>query len=190
MGMTAAELEKEAPHIRDFCRRLVATESGLFTDPGSEAEDLAGEVLAIATIHKDSFQRKSAVRTWLISICIRQFCNLLRKTRSRGEKAPTESLDAGPAEFRNLSFKDLVVMPDGDPCLQLLQEEIVGRVRSALLLVKPEYRFVIVLRDYLDLTYHEMTEYLAIPEGTVKSRLFRARKQLRQLLEEYVLGDK
>ena len=51
--------------------------------------------------------------------------------------------------------------------------------------MKDEYRMVIILRHFQDLSYQEMSEILEIPEKTVKSRLFSARQQLKGLLEEH-----
>ena len=58
------------------------------------------------------------------------------------------------------------------------------RVRSALLALKPEEREIIVLRDFEGYRYAELASMLGIPQGTVMSRLYNARKHLKDLLED------
>ena len=66
---------------------------------------------------------------------------------------------------------------------QELHDSEVGReIRSALMDLKTDYRVVIVLKHYEGMSYREMSEAVGIPEKTVKSRLFSARQQLRDIL--------
>lgn len=65
---------------------------------------------------------------------------------------------------------------------QVLDDETGDQVRSALMDLKTDYRVVIVLKHYEGMSYREMSEVVGIPEKTVKSRLFSARKHLRDIL--------
>lgn len=62
-------------------------------------------------------------------------------------------------------------------------QQIGAQVQEAIMSIGPEYRAVIVLRHFLECSYHDMSEILGIPEKTVKSRLYTAREQLRQRLD-------
>ena len=74
-------------------------------------------------------------------------------------------------------------LADGDPESELSSSEESARVRRALNGLAVDHRVVLVLRHFHDLSYAEMAELIGIPEKTVKSRLFSARRELRELLE-------
>ena len=75
-----------------------------------------------------------------------------------------------------------VQLADGNPETELESTEESSRVRRALQHLAVDYRVVVVLRHYHDLSYGEMAELIGIPEKTVKSRLFSARRELREIL--------
>jgi RNA polymerase sigma-70 factor (ECF subfamily) len=62
-------------------------------------------------------------------------------------------------------------------------------VREAIAALEPDYREALVLRDVEDLPYEEIAQITGVPEGTVKSRLHRARAQLRQLVDRALRGE-
>jgi RNA polymerase sigma-70 factor (ECF subfamily) len=70
----------------------------------------------------------------------------------------------------------------GDPESELSSTQEGARVRRALQRLDVDYRVVVILRHFHDLSYAEMAELIGIPEKTVKSRLFSARRELRELL--------
>lgn len=65
---------------------------------------------------------------------------------------------------------------------RMLDDETGNQVRSALMDLKTDHRVVIVLKHYEGMSYKEMSEVVGIPEKTIKSRLFSARRQLRDIL--------
>jgi RNA polymerase sigma-70 factor (ECF subfamily) len=71
-----------------------------------------------------------------------------------------------------------------DPAQQLAQEERTRTIREAIEQLKPAYRMPLVLRYYADLDYKEIAEALGLPEGTVKTRLHRAKAELKRILEQ------
>jgi RNA polymerase sigma-70 factor (ECF subfamily) len=75
-----------------------------------------------------------------------------------------------------------VQLADGNPETELSSNEESTRVRRALQQLDLDYRVVVILRHFHDLSYAEMAEVIGIPEKTVKSRLFSARRELRELL--------
>ena len=66
-------------------------------------------------------------------------------------------------------------------------ETLASALRSAVASLDPEFREVIVLRELQDLSYEEIAEIAGVPVGTVRSRLFRAREELRRRLDGKVL---
>jgi RNA polymerase sigma-70 factor (ECF subfamily) len=71
----------------------------------------------------------------------------------------------------------------------LLREERIETVWKALFALSPEHREIIVLRNFQELSYEEISEILSIPEGTVMSRLYYARRALIDALHEQGLGS-
>jgi RNA polymerase sigma-70 factor (ECF subfamily) len=131
----------------------------------ADGEDVVQETFSAAFAGIGKFRGEASLKTWLMQILVRQ-CARLKRGRGRKwtigiEKAEQEAaLDsAGAAESR----MDVVAM------LQTLSEE---------------HREVIVLRELQSMTYEEMAETLKIPRGTVESRLYRARTELKQKFGE------
>ncbi len=79
---------------------------------------------------------------------------------------------------------DLLLARDPAPSARLLREELRYRVRKAIDRLPAEFREVLILRQIEQLSVEEIAAVLSIPEGTVKSRHFRALAQLREMLEE------
>ncbi len=69
------------------------------------------------------------------------------------------------------------------PLQHAVQNQLERMVQSALAKVSPELREAVILRDLQDMDYKEIAEVLAIPQGTVKSRISRGRAELARLLE-------
>lgn len=79
--------------------------------------------------------------------------------------------------------EDLRATPQSDPAQYVLESEQQARVRAALRALPPQWRAVIELRHFQDLSYDEIATALDMPLSDVKSHLFRARQKLKQLLE-------
>jgi RNA polymerase sigma-70 factor (ECF subfamily) len=114
-----------------------------------------------------SFRRGSKFFSWLYRIAVNESLNF-RHARRMHE----------PVDDQTLSKQDTPETLYG-------QQELQTTIEGALARMKDEYRVVIVLRHFQDCTYEEMSEILGIPAKTVKSRLFSARQQLRELLPEH-----
>lgn len=93
-----------------------------------------------------------------------------------------------PLESGTVDFSELLSDPAPDPQTRLEAREIEQAVWEALTQLPPEQRAAVVLRYYLNFSETEMAAALAAPPGTVKSRLFAARKQLRGLLGRFAPG--
>jgi RNA polymerase sigma-70 factor (ECF subfamily) len=93
-----------------------------------------------------------------------------------------ESLNILKARRRFDSLSDTVPVTTKSPEERYGDEETGQRVHSALKDLKTDHRIVIVLKHYQGLSYREMSEIVGVPEKTVKSRLFSARRQLKDIL--------
>ncbi|MDP9151931.1 MAG: sigma-70 family RNA polymerase sigma factor [Myxococcota bacterium] len=151
----------------------------------AEAEELAQEVFVQVFKNIGSFRRESKLSTWIYRIAINLCKNRLKYLRVRraGEQEPLETVEEqAPLESRSAAR---IAGPD---------EVAAGRqvesvVRASILALEPSFRECLVLRDVEDLSYEEIADITGLPEGTVKSRIHRARGQLRLLVEQ-ALGEK
>ncbi len=144
-----------------------------------EAEDVVQDSFVQAYIKLDTFQGNSRFFTWLYRIA---FNNALSRRRRR--KADI-SLDVG----KELSGKEPLDRHEA-PDEPLLRQERIAAVRIAMDRLSDEHKTILVLREMQDMSYEEIAEILEINIGTVRSRLSRARNQLKELLEESMNDDR
>jgi RNA polymerase sigma-70 factor (ECF subfamily) len=134
-----------------------------------EARDVAQEAFVQAFVKLESFQGKSAFYTWLYRIA---FNTAISRRRRR---KPTTSLD----EARDAAGVE-PVDHDALPEANLERSEQAVQVQAALATLSEEHRTVLVLREIDDCDYDTIGQMLDIPVGTVRSRLHRARLQLKE----------
>ncbi len=157
--------DRAAPQqLYEACRRgvfrLAARMVGL-----QDAADVTQQVFLQAFRTLDQFQGRSRFETWIYRLAVNESLQHLRRNRRR----PIQSLDWEPvAASREPADAD--------------QKELLER---ALAQLDPELRSIFLLREIEELSYHDIAETLQIPEGTVGSRLNRARRELRQLLAQF-----
>jgi RNA polymerase sigma-70 factor, ECF subfamily len=142
------------------------------------ALDAAQETFVRAWRALPRFQGASRFSTWLTRIAINQCRNELRRRRTVKHTRPL-SLDA-PVPGTTTRRVDTVAGGEPDPWEQARGNEVGRALSRALAEMPPEAREVLVLRDVEDLSYEDMAELLDVAVGTVRSRLHRARADLRR----------
>ena len=147
------------------------------TGNAADAWDLAQDALLKGVRALESFRGDSDPRTWAYRITVNAWKN---KAASAAERMRRAAGPLGPADGR--AGPEL---PGGDPPadVPLEREETAEAVRRAVDALAPEDRAALHLREFDGLSYEEIAEALAIPMGTVKSRLHRARLALANALE-------
>ena len=143
-----------------------------------DARDLVQDAFVQAFLRLESFQGASAFYTWLYRIALNLSLSWKRKQR------PNQSVD----HSRELAG-DEPVDRGARPEQNLDQRERACQVRAALAQLSDEHRRVLVLREMEGASYETIAEMLDLPIGTVRSRLHRARLELRDQLRE-VLQEK
>jgi RNA polymerase sigma-70 factor, ECF subfamily len=143
----------------------------------ADAADVTQEVFLRAFKGIRGFRRGSSLKTWLYRISVRQALNHRRWCcRHRREHI---SLDDDEQEKNaSLEVKDA----DGTPYEQFAAHETQAAVRSALEQIPAAFRSAVILRDLEGLSYEEVAEVLEISIGTVKSRILRGRRMLKEIL--------
>jgi RNA polymerase sigma-70 factor, ECF subfamily len=140
-----------------------------------EARDVCQDAFVQAYVKLKSFHRSSAFYTWLYRIALN-----IALTRKRKKKI-THSLDASREQTGNEPLAR-----DSEPTERIEQQERVNHVQTALGNLSNDYRMVIVLREIEGHDYETIAAMLELPVGTVRSRLHRARIELKEQLKEVV----
>ena len=150
------------------------------TQNREDAEDVLQEAFLKAYEHLDQFQGQSKFYTWIVRIAVNQALMKLRKRKTDRSVSLDETIDTG----EDTVAREIAAW-DENPEQQYSREEINEILSSAIDGLAPIYRAVFVLRDVDDLSTEETAEALELSVPAVKSRLLRARLQLRDKLTRY-----
>ncbi len=147
------------------------------TQNNEDAEDVLQDTFLKAYEHLKSFQGQSKFYTWLTRIAVNESLMKLRKRKSDR----TVSMDDN-IETEDESIVREIAVWDGTPEEKYGQEELRAILEDAIQGLKPIFRTVFVLRDVEEMSTEETAEMLGLSIAAVKSRLLRARLQLREKL--------
>jgi RNA polymerase sigma-70 factor, ECF subfamily len=139
----------------------------------AEAADLVQETYVRALKARASLRPDSNVKSWLFTILRNIWLNQLRHERTTPEIVELEA---------HQDIADVVIETSKDPHAQYVSKMEQEMVRNAIQQLPAEFREIIILREYEELSYQEIAAMLDCPAGTVMSRLARARSKLRVLL--------
>lgn len=153
--------------LYDFCVRMVGDRE--------EAHDLVQEVFVSVHQNVRRFREDAKLSTWLFRITKNHCINRLKYLKRRG-RGRSEEFDESSALW--VDGPDAPPAPDA--ALDSARER--ARVQWAISQLEPDARMLVALRDIEGLSYDEIIEITELPEGTVKSRLHRAREKLANLL--------
>jgi RNA polymerase sigma-70 factor (ECF subfamily) len=131
------------------------------------ADDVVSEVFIDAWQHAGRYEGRSTVSTWLLGIT-------RHKALTAANRRPTESIDSETAMN--------VVDPANTPEAELGQKDTGAVIRRCLASLSPEHAEIIDLVYYQEKSIKEIVEILGIPDNTVKTRMFYARKRLAALV--------
>lgn len=169
------QFEEEAlPHLsalRGYALRLADGDA-------ARADDLVQDALLKAYRSWHTYEPGSNCRAWLMAILRNAMISRFR----------AESRRTSPLEYEEIG--DRIVLErtrEADPETRFFRRIVDGEVLRAIDGLPPSYRETLVLSDLEGLSYPEIVEVLDVPVGTVKSRLFRARKALRRELYDYAV---
>jgi RNA polymerase sigma-70 factor (ECF subfamily) len=144
-----------------------------YTCRKDEAEDLSQEIFIRVYQNLKSFRSESgSFQSWVMKIGRNLIIDHYRRTRRFQQAAGTE-------EMESMNLKDERIPT---PLRGVEQSEAAAFLREGLQALSPELKEAIILRDLEGMTYLEIAELLGVPEGTVKSRINRARLELAKLL--------
>jgi RNA polymerase sigma-70 factor (ECF subfamily) len=136
-------------------------------DNAAVAEDLTSDVFLSVWRQADRFEARSTVSTWLLAIARHKAISELRRRRD-------EQIDVSQVELQD---------PADDPETAFQKKDRGEALRHCLMQLSPDQREIIDLTYYHEKSVEEVAEIIGIPRNTVKTRMFRARRRLSEMLE-------
>lgn len=161
--------------VYNICYRMMGSKT--------DAEDVAQEVFIAVFKTIDSFREESKFSTWLYRVSVNHCKNRIKYLARRHDRDRDE-LDENTAGANGVAMSPPT--RSADRALEGIQLEEL--LREAINTLDEEHRTVVVLRDVEDLSIEEICEITDLPDGTVKSRLHRARLALRKKLQKHGLS--
>jgi len=142
-----------------------------------DAKDLTQDAFVKAYNKLDSFRLESSFYTWLYRISMNITIDFIRKAKRRGtsEFDETQAVKEGDGTIAESHHAD-------SPSKELERKQLYKKIMSALEKLPEDQRQVILLRELEGFSYKEISDVMGVPEGTIMSRLFYARKKLQGLL--------
>jgi RNA polymerase sigma-70 factor (ECF subfamily) len=172
----AGDMEAFSDLVQHYDRRVFRMAKQI-TQNDDDAEDVLQESFLKAYSHLDDFQGNSKFYTWLVRIAVNEALMKLRKRRSDRTVPLDDPIDTGEDSVA----REIAVWED-NPEQKYSREEMASILDQAVQSLKPAYRTVFILRDIEEMSIEETAEALNLSISAVKSRLLRARLQLREKL--------
>jgi RNA polymerase sigma-70 factor, ECF subfamily len=167
----------------DLVRKYTSKLYGLvynMTSNRDDTADLLQEIFAKAYRSLKRFQGKSTFYTWIYSISVNMTLNFLKK-RGRYTKLSLDDVDSGIQNDPDF----IEVTASANPLKDVNIHELQKRLNEAMMKLSEDHRTVVTLYDIQGLQHADISKILGVSEGTVRSRLFYAHRQLQNYLEEF-----
>jgi RNA polymerase sigma-70 factor (ECF subfamily) len=196
-SVASKDLDVPAPHDRELLERARQGDAAAFgmlirrhdkhlyriarsvLPNDQEAEDAVQETLIRAFTGLRNFRADSSLRTWLTRIVLNEAIRRRRKGRSMIE---LDALHGAQERIRRPAHSSSLTAPESDPERATARSQIRKMVEKAIDELPPAFRIVFVMRDVEEISTADTAALLEIPQETVKTRLHRARRMLRESL--------
>ena len=180
-GGQAADAEKRASFEREALVHLdsLYRVALRLTGNAAEADDLVQETMLKAYRAWHQFERGTNAKGWLLTILRHAFINEYRRRTRHPETVDIDAIEP---------FSVFQEVQDDDPQGTFFDRIVDDEVLRAIDTLPEQFRETVVLSDVEGMSYEEIARVLDVPVGTVKSRLFRARRLLQRKLYDYAVG--
>ncbi len=148
---------------------------------GEEAEDITQEIFLKIYHHVKKFEQHASFSTWLYRIATNSALDALDKEKQRREKSFFVKGKISTEQEENVDRGDLPAPTKEGPEEKILQMELRECINQVLKKLNREQAYVLVMRDFEDLSYDEITKILGVGLSSVKMRIHRARLAFQQI---------
>jgi RNA polymerase sigma-70 factor (ECF subfamily) len=162
--------------VRRWERRIFALAFGMLGRE-EDARDATQETFLAAFRNLRGFRGEAKVSSWLHRIAVNQCITRQRRAKVRSETALEDEAEKNAAVF--------ALPADFSPARAAEHREVSSAVRKAVGALPAELRQVIVMKEFEELTFQEISDALEVPLSTVKSRLYTALRQLQMRLQKF-----
>ena len=144
-----------------------------------DARDITQDAFVKAYRRLDSFRLEASFYTWLYRIAMNQAIDFIRRAKRRGtsEFDETKGVRSEDGDLSDTHHEE-------SPSRALERKQLYQKIMDSLEKLPDDQKQVVLLRELEGLSYKEISDVMGIPEGTVMSRLFYARKRLQSLLAD------
>jgi RNA polymerase sigma-70 factor (ECF subfamily) len=168
-------VDEHRDRVFNLCFRMLANRA--------EAEDVAQEVFIAVFKTLDQFREEAKLSTWIYRVAVNHCRNRIKYLARRAQKAHDELDESNdPGGDGALSAPSVPRRPDR----QVEGAELDKLMQEAIATLEEDHRILVVLRDLEDMSMEEICEITGLPDGTVKSRLHRARLALRKKIQRHL----
>jgi len=162
--------------VRRWERRIFALAFGMLGRE-EDARDATQETFLAAFRNLRGFRGEAKVSSWLHRIAVNQCITRQRRAKVRSETALEDEAEKNAAVF--------ALPADVSPARAAEHREVSSAVRKAVGALPAELRQVVVMKEFEELTFQEISDVLDVPLSTVKSRLYTALRQLQMRLQKF-----
>ena len=185
LWQSAAKGDHKAFHVlMDRHSRGLFRLAQSLSDGRSDAEDIVQETFVAAFKSLNSFDARASVKTWLTRILMRRAAKIWNKQKNQRRTlsidAAARSMNGATGESAGGSMAEQIGIAS---TITLIDQRL--DLMETIRTLAPEFRETVVLREIEGLSYQEIADTLGVPRGTVESRLYRARAELRKKLTGY-----
>ncbi len=170
--------------VRPYERAIYFAAVGVLSNP-ADAEEVAQETVLKAFNALPNFRFEAKFSTWIIQIAINESRMKLRKDRRHLYESIEAEREDEEGEYRPKDLADWREIPSEE----LQRKELRDALKRAMAALAPKYREVLILRDVQHVSIAETAHILGITEASVKTRLLRARLQMREALAPGIDGS-
>ncbi|MEZ5300068.1 MAG: sigma-70 family RNA polymerase sigma factor [Verrucomicrobiales bacterium] len=152
------------------------------TSNHEDANDLLQDIFAKAYRSLKRFRGNSAFYTWIYSIAVNMTLNFLKKRNRQRNRVSLDDMDAGVQNDPDY----IEATAKSDPVREANISELQERLNAAMMQISEDHRAVVTMFDIQGMPHAQIAEVLGVSEGTVRSRLFYAHRQLQVFLQDFL----
>jgi RNA polymerase sigma-70 factor, ECF subfamily len=173
--------------VERYQKKVYAVALGMVKD-AEDAMDVSQEAFVKVHRYLDRFKGDSSFYTWLYRITTNTCIDVLRR-RAVISSESVEYDDTVQLDLTEANLGALSSQVDSSPARSALRRELGEKLEEALAQLPEKHRAILLLRELEGMSYEDLARTLAIPKGTVMSRLFHARTKVQRLLAGYLSDE-